>query len=140
MHDSLTKISSPAPKIIEQKTVDLYTILLKDDGILYCTISDRRQETLEGQALLIAALGEMTGYKKKPCFCRLESGSFPSLEIRESWAKEETCQYTSAEAFMTDSLPHKLLGNFYLNINKPKRPTRMFTDKAKAIEWLKTFL
>ena len=41
-----------------------------------------------------------------------------------------------ASAIIINSLSQKLLGNFYLKINKPNEPTKMFSDKKKAIEWI----
>ncbi len=64
----------------------------------------------------------------------------PSLESREYWAEEDSSPYTLAEAFVMRWLPMKLIGNFYLNFNKPPRPKRIFTNRDEAAEWLKTFL
>lgn len=43
-------------------------------------------------------------------------------------------------AFAINSLSQKLLGNFYLKVNKPNEPTKLFSDKAKSIEWAKELL
>lgn len=43
---------------------------------------------------------------------------------------------THAYAFLIFNLAHKLAVNFYLRFHKPITPTRFFTDRNKAIEWL----
>jgi hypothetical protein len=45
-----------------------------------------------------------------------------------------------ASAFVITSTANKLIGNFYINVNKPSTPTKIFSSEEKAIEWLDTFL
>jgi hypothetical protein len=45
-----------------------------------------------------------------------------------------------ADALLVGSTMMKLIATAYINFNKPKVPTRMFTSEEKAIAWLKTFL
>ncbi len=33
-----------------------------------------------------------------------------------------------------------MIGNFFIRISKPLVPTKIFTDEAKAKEWLKQFV
>jgi hypothetical protein len=45
-----------------------------------------------------------------------------------------------ASAFVITSTANKLIGNFYINVNKPSVPTKIFSSEEMAIEWLGTFL
>lgn len=47
---------------------------------------------------------------------------------------------STASAFIITSTANKLIGNFYININKPDKPTKIFSSEEKAIEWLSSFL
>ncbi len=49
----------------------------------------------------------------------------------------ENMPYSKCAAFVVSSISQKLLGNFYLKIYKPQRPTRFFNHKNEAILWLK---
>lgn len=80
-----------------------------------------------------------------------EGRSFPNLVTIETFveiskeakilsASDEGNRYTLADAFVLKSISLKLFGNFYLTINKPVKPTRLFTDPDSAIKWLKTFM
>ena len=40
------------------------------------------------------------------------------------------------EAFVITTLPHRILGNLYLRVNKPSHPTKFFTTENDAINWL----
>jgi hypothetical protein len=31
-----------------------------------------------------------------------------------------------------------MIGNFFINLNKPLAPTRLFTSEAAALTWLRT--
>ena len=44
-----------------------------------------------------------------------------------------------AEAFLLTSLAQKILINFYIRFDKPLVPSKVFTNKEKAIEWLRQF-
>jgi hypothetical protein len=45
-----------------------------------------------------------------------------------------------ASAFIITSTANKLIGNFYLNVNKPSITTKIFSSEEKAIEWLESLL
>jgi hypothetical protein len=45
-----------------------------------------------------------------------------------------------AMALIVTSTANRLVGNFYINFNKPAVPTKLFSTEEKAIEWLKSFL
>jgi len=45
-----------------------------------------------------------------------------------------------ATAFVTNSIANKLIGNFFINFNKPASPTKMFSSEADALAWLKLIL
>ena len=46
---------------------------------------------------------------------------------------------TSAMAIFVSSSSQKVIGNIVTKIMRPTFPTRLFTDKDKAYEWLKQF-
>ncbi len=43
-------------------------------------------------------------------------------------------------ALMVKSPVSRVIGNFFMSLNKPPIPARLFDDEAAAIAWLKTFL
>ena len=61
-----------------------------------------------------------------------------SKKAKELIASKEFAEFTIAKALLVDNIGHRLVGNFYLTINKPYMKTKVFTDKAAAIEWLKS--
>ena len=69
-------------------------------------------------------------------------GKYSSIdtEARKFISSEEGMKYSTAEAFVTSFLPHRLIGNFYMKINKPVKPTEFFDTEEKAVEWLQQFV
>ncbi|CAG5077996.1 hypothetical protein CRYO30217_00538 [Parvicella tangerina] len=57
-------------------------------------------------------------------------------EVREFSASSEENKYTIADAIVISSQAHDIVSNFYVKFNKPVKPTKIFTDRSKAIEWL----
>lgn len=58
-------------------------------------------------------------------------------EARELIASKGMVGIKLAKAFVLNSLAHKIVGNFYLTVNKPHLKTKIFTDREKALEWLR---
>lgn len=57
-------------------------------------------------------------------------------EARETVASDKYATHMAAVALCSNELSMKILGNLYIKINRPKVPTKFFTDKQKAQEWL----
>lgn len=115
-------------------------IVMRNDGILELHTNDNHEYEINDVKENVEATGKLTGSKKVPVL--VVGGAFTSVskEARAFMASEESLKYSMCEAFLLNSLAQKLLINFYISIHKPLVPTVVFTDKTKAIEWLKGFL
>ena len=60
-------------------------------------------------------------------------------EARAFLARPEGTVLISAGAFLVNSQLQKILGNFFILVDKPEIPTRLFTDEAEALIWLQQF-
>jgi len=60
-----------------------------------------------------------------------------SLEARELGASDKLEGDRVATALVAKSLPYKLIGNFYLQFNKPTSTTKMFKTRDAALDWLR---
>lgn len=124
------------------KSIDLShsRVMLREDGILELHTNNEHVYSIEDTKENVESFGRLTGGKKAPVL--IIGGSFTSIskETRIFMASEESLKYSAAEAFLLKSLAQKILINFYIRVDKPLVPTRVFTDKEKAIEWLKGHL
>lgn len=65
--------------------------------------------------------------------------AFVSKEAREYGGENKLGELRKAMAIVVKSMAHRLLANFFINVNKPPTPTKVFNDKEKALEWLNKF-
>jgi hypothetical protein len=60
-------------------------------------------------------------------------------KARDFLASKEGTKGIKAAAMMLDSAFSSFLGNFYLSVNKPPMPVRIFTNTKAALNWLQKF-
>ena len=59
-----------------------------------------------------------------------------TVEARNFYAESDYCKYRYADAFIVNSLPMRLLVNFFISFNKPKIPSKMFNNQESALIWV----
>lgn len=59
-------------------------------------------------------------------------------DIRDYLASEEIVPICKASALLVGSGISKMVGNLFLTFSRPLFPTKIFTNEAKALEWLQT--
>lgn len=115
-------------------------IWVTQDGI--CRIEHFRDAdiTLEEAKTLIAAQTGLLGNRKVPVLIDANAVNSVEPEARKFFSGEEAARVAAACAFLVGSSVSKIIGNFFIRLNKPPYPSRLFTSEAKALDWLKTFL
>jgi hypothetical protein len=114
-------------------------IALRQDGIVELHTSNNHEYEIQDVKENVAAIGQLSVGKKVPVL--IVGGAFTSVskEARVFMASEESLQYSLCEAFLLNSLPQRMLINFYIRVNKPLAPPRAFSSKSEALDWLKRF-
>ncbi|PCI95872.1 MAG: STAS/SEC14 domain-containing protein [Flavobacteriales bacterium] len=69
----------------------------------------------------------------------MSSVSEISKEARNYFSNERTASIQRATALYINSVVGRVIGNFFMGINKPLTPTKIFTDKKAAIKWLHAY-
>ncbi|MES2285296.1 MAG: hypothetical protein V4547_06365 [Bacteroidota bacterium] len=75
-----------------------------------------------------------------PVIANVVSVKSSTKAARDFFASETGCEGISATAVIINSPVGSIIGNFYILINKPLRPVKLFTDKLKAKKWLVQFV
>ena len=65
-----------------------------------------------------------------------DEDNFFSKEARDYVASSVVNSVVRAEALVIKSMALRIMGNFYLKVNKPARPSKLFNDRSVALEWL----
>ena len=116
-------------------------IQLHSNGILHQTYHDGTEITKEDSYAEIELYGN--GYcrdGKRPILVDIRNVKTVSKESRSIYSSEDTGECLSAAALLIGNPVSKIIGNFYLGINKTILPVRLFTNAKEAFAWLKTFL
>lgn len=59
-----------------------------------------------------------------------------TVEARNFYAESDYSKHRYADAFIVNSLPMRLLVNFFISFNKPKIPSKMFNNEESALMWV----
>lgn len=125
--------------IIEPKkiTTSKFEVTLLENGIVENYIKAGIVVEAEDLEELKKISSDLAGHK--PYMILVTSGELASFskEARELSASKAFITNAEAKAIVVDSIAKKIIGNFYLKVNKPYLQTRLFSDREKALEWLK---
>ena len=124
------------------KNIDLGFVGIQrlESGIIVQRYKDNINLELGMVKELIEYNGSLNDFERKPMCAVLSEFMTIDKEVREYGKTAEATRYTSASAIVVKSLAHKLMGNFFIKVQKPAVPTKLFSEEKEAIEWLKTYL
>lgn len=119
-----------------EKSFDNITMRLYDNGIMNVIFKDNCYVDIRDIEQVMSWMKEVGKGRK---FINLLEGAYNTdlaPEVREFGASDSENKYTIADAMVITSQAHRLVSSFYLKFNKPVKPTKVFTDRNKAVEWL----
>jgi hypothetical protein len=120
--------------------VRTHIIWLEDDGIVRVKVKPNIQIALQDAQACVRAVSEVCGGKRRPALVDMRGLTAMDRDARQYFAGEETAKVESAAALVIASPLSRAIGNFFMGLNKPLIPTRLFTSEAEALAWLKGFL
>ena len=126
-------------ELLDKIDLGFATMSLRDDGIINTHILIKEAVSLEQAIKLTNAYIDMSKGMKIPHLFTANKFVIIEKDVME-YMKDVANEYGKADAFVISALPQKIMGNFYLNVFKPKVPTKLFTNKDKAITWLKKYI
>lgn len=85
------------------------------------------------------AAQSLTGGEKHLLLVDAQANVYISKETR-IYSAQTKPNSPLAMALIVNSTANRLIGNFYINFNKPKVPTKLFPNEEKALKWLEEFL
>jgi hypothetical protein len=109
---------------------------LRSDGIVQTDVYEEQELSVADVKEIIQAIGLIAEQQMMPQLIIAGPLSGPDIQAMRHLATEGSSPYAIAEAYIITSLSQKILGRFYLNFNKPARPTRIFNEEGPAIAWL----
>ncbi len=113
-----------------------YYIFMRKDGIVQIQFEKGFEGGLEDAKRMVQHFLLLSPNKKVKILSVYAEDNLFSKEVREFISSDEVGKIVAADAFVINGTALKIFGNFYLHVNKPQRPSKLFTDKAEAIQWL----
>ena len=113
---------------------------LRKDGIVEVRVSDNHTCTVDEAREVAGVIAALGNHKPVPVLRIAGKHSHIETGVREFLASQESQKNLVADAIVIQSLSQRILGNFYLQINRPRKPTRIFTSVTDAERWLRDFV
>lgn len=120
-------------------TSSSYMDIVIEDGIVHLTYHKRDFVGLEDAKKMVRDRLEFCAGTSYPHLFDISRIKKMSKEARDYFADEGN-DLVSASALLVSSSVVKMIANFFIVVNKPKNPTKTFTDKHQALRWLNKFL
>ena len=136
-----SQIKYQAPEISKKEMDKAFNVKLNSDNIIEVEWNPNIDEIKKEQLVLLTSIIKDLGHEKK-MLVYIDTCNFMSItpEARAYAATKEASEFTQANAVLADALSKKLLFNFFVKINKPIVPTKGFSSKEEAFNWLKSQL
>ncbi|CAG5080907.1 DUF7793 family protein [Parvicella tangerina] len=117
---------------------DHFTMMIKN-GITH--ISVKPDTTVELEMVQKVVQHQREIQKGSPYLVLLDVSKAYGVtrEAREYTSSEAVEGLQIAMAMLTQSLPIRLLANFFIKFDNPPAPTKMFNDYDLAISWLESY-
>ncbi|SIT85568.1 hypothetical protein SAMN05444128_1562 [Pontibacter indicus] len=108
------------------------------EGILYCIYNEVKELDLDKARICVQdRLGYIDG-QVYPSLFDITQVKHSTKEARDYLADEGNAGVVASAILVTSPMV-KMAANIYIHVNKPKNPTRMFTSKEEAVQWLSQF-
>ena len=127
-------------KIIEEKVFDIFTLKLREDGILLIHLSGEKSLNINQYICVIAFIGEMLSGRRVPMLITTDEFVLIDDEVRNLMLKKHSNPYSLGSAIITKSTAQKIIGNFFINTQKPERLIKIFSNEKDALKWLRSLL
>ena len=110
-----------------------------EDGISWAVLAENALIELD-DAVQLVELARQTYNPNQPFLLILDGRQIAGMsnEARNYGVSHGFSSMLKAMAIVVDSPATRILANFYMKFNRPKLPTRVFSDAESAKAWLFT--
>jgi hypothetical protein len=127
---------------IKSKVIELraFTSWLGNDGMCYTVVKPNAIVSLEDAMENSCSIKEISGDITYPLLVNLKEINSISKEARDHFSMKNRTPGVTAIAMLVSSPVSRIIGNFFLGMNKTVVPTKLFTIEIEAVSWLKEFV
>ena len=128
-----------APRILASRETRWFTVVLREDGILAFHPVPGLVLTYE-VALQVFEVGMQITECARPTMVLMQDIGRVEREARAYFAGGEYMQLCSQTALVVGSPVSRVIGNFFVGLNRPQYPHKIFDDPELAAQWLREFV
>lgn len=110
-----------------------------DDGVARTVVKPGAEVVLEDAKENSRAVNALIGAPNFVLLVDTRRIKSISKEARDHFSMRGRESRVIAFAILIDSPLSTIVGNFFMGLNKPRVPMKLFTDEEKAIRWCKNF-
>lgn len=115
-----------------------FRMWLRPDGIVAMVFAPRVATDLAAARAAIEAMIQLTGGRQSPLLVDMHDAGPQDRSARSEGVRRG--DVVSAVALIIDTPLSRILGTFFLTVNRPPFPVRMFDDEESAVAWLRAFV
>ncbi len=123
-------------KVIKTRNAEIW---MDEHGICNQIYSSGARVTYEDTLNECRLISEMSGPEKVPILVDLNLVKSVCRESRMYYAGTEAEKIFKVAALLVGTQMSRVLGNFFIGLNKPVVPVKLFTSEKEALKWLKGF-
>ncbi len=127
---------SHLPDSTVQTTSRVFNTRLTERGYIISRVEPSAEIGLNEAIENTKLVREISGDDIYPILVDIRKIRSISKEARDHFAMRDRPPGVSAIAMLVSSPLSRIIGNFFLGLNKPKVPTKMFTQMEAAEHWL----
>jgi len=124
-------------EVIETRSLRTW---MGEDGIMRQVALPGSEHTLDDAKENVEISAKIIKGKKVPGLVDIREVKSASREARMHYAGDENAKVLNAVAILIDSPVSRILGNFFIGLNKAPFPCKLFSSESAAIEWLREFI
>ncbi len=128
------------PELENKRETPTATTWLAADGVIRHVIAEGVQLQYEDAVRDMEAARQVAAGRRRPMVADLSKLLYASREVREHYASEEAAKVVSAVGMVVGSPVSRVIGNFFLRLNRPVYPIRMFDTRDAAVAWARGFI
>jgi hypothetical protein len=117
-----------------------FTTWLGDDNICYTVVKPNAVISIQDAMQNSASVKEVSEGKVYPLLVDIREINSISKEARDHFTMQGRTPGVTSIGLLVKSPVSRIIGNFFLGLNKSKVPVKLFTDEAKAVSWLRQYM
>lgn len=116
-----------------------FTTWINDNDICYTVVKPNAAIELKDALENSAAVKTISKDTIYPMLVNLKEIKSITKEARDHFSMQNRTPGITAIGLLIKSPASRIIGNFFLGMNKSTVPVRLFTNEEKAVLWLKQF-